>query len=85
MSKTAHGLPDTPALRARDIEDKMHLLPNGCCIALWNSTFEIELLESGLTNTSRRILSSSGSIDQGLFDRAHVRLAELRTLGVIKP
>lgn len=73
-----------PVLTAHAIENKMHMLPNGCCISLWNSTFEIELLESGLTNTSRRILSSSGSIDQGLFNRAHVRLAELRAKGVVK-
>ncbi len=73
-----------PILNAHTIENKLWMLPNGTCIARWNDTFDIELLEGSMVTGSRRILASGSHIDTVLFARAHVRLAELRAKGVVK-
>lgn len=65
-------------LDRRQIEAKLALLGNGAAISYWNGTFDINLLKPGLTNSSRCILASGGEIDQGLFERAIMRLNELK-------
>lgn len=63
------------------LANKLATLGNGAAISYWNGTYDINLLEPGLTLSSRRILASGGAIDAALFDRATARLVELRAKG----
>lgn len=66
------------------IENRLHMLGNGACIATWNYVFSIHILEGATLNGSRRSLASGGALTSDLFDRATVRLKELRDKGLVK-
>ncbi len=65
------------------VEAKLAALGNGIAISYWNGTYDINLLEPGLTLSSRRILASGEAIDKALFERAEKRIGELKSGGAI--
>ncbi len=67
-------------MTARQIENRLRCIGHGACVALWNGSFDVERLDSPRNGPIRRVLSSGGTIDEALFDRADARKAELVAL-----
>lgn len=72
-----------PPMTLRRAATLLSCLPNGSCIARWNDSFDIELLQGGMTGGNRRMLSSGAEIDEGLFERARARVEELRQAKIL--
>lgn len=68
-------------LNVHQIKNKLAALGNGAAISYWNGSLDINMLEPGLTNSSRVILVSGNEITDELFQRANERLVTLRAVG----
>lgn len=66
------------------IAARLSMIGNGAALSYWNGTIDVNLLEPGLTLSSRRVLASGNQIDAALFERANARLAELEGMRAIR-
>lgn len=69
-------------MTSQSIESRLHLIGHGACIAVWNGSFDVQLLDSPRNGPVRRVLASGAHLDEALFARADERVAELKAAKV---